>query len=44
MINAEQCEHIDQMKDNPFPVNKKWVGTTQWSWYHMRRVKFETRR
>jgi len=37
VINAEQCEHIDHMKDNPFPVYQKiWVGTTQWSWYHMR--------
>ena len=24
MINAEQCEHIDHMKDNLFPVNQKY--------------------
>ena len=23
VINAEQCEHIDHMKDSPFPVNQK---------------------
>jgi nitrous oxide reductase accessory protein NosL len=26
VINAEQCEHIDHMKDNPFPVYQKNMG------------------